>query len=111
MSGSLAFPTPMVPDDMPNAPHTAGPAFATPMMPDVGPVGDLEFRMTPRPVTATSYDQLPTKDGGGRARAAAHADARRDAYATTKGLRAGRAPGRYRARWPAEQGSTGRGVA
>jgi len=71
MSGYLAFPTPMVPDDMPNAPHTAGPAFATPMMPDVGPVGDLEFRMTPRPVTATSYDQLPTKEGGGRERAAA----------------------------------------
>ena len=70
MSGSLAFPTPMVPDDMPNAPHTTGPAFATPTMPDVGPRNDLEDRMRPGPrsVTATSYDQLPTKEGEGRER-------------------------------------------
>jgi hypothetical protein len=34
----------------------------------MGVTGSLEDRMTPRPVTATSYDQLPTKDTEGRAR-------------------------------------------
>jgi hypothetical protein len=42
-----------------------------PVDPYTGQRGDLEYRMTPRPVTATSYDQLPTKDTGGRERAAA----------------------------------------
>jgi hypothetical protein len=39
-----------------------------PVDPYTGQRGDLEYRMTPKPITATSYDQLPNKDGGGRER-------------------------------------------
>jgi hypothetical protein len=65
-------------------PYTQAPAFGhvgaggnvldsaePPVDPYTGQRGDMEYRMTPRPVTATSYDQLPTKEGEGRERAAA----------------------------------------
>src|SRR5678815_4656605 len=39
-----------------------------PVDPYTGQRGDLEYRMTPRPVTATSYNQLPTKESEGSAR-------------------------------------------